>query len=305
MNLYNNLNNFIIETINTKNLSSKSIKAYKSDIEDFILFKDINRINRVNSELIIKYINHLNTERHLKDTTIRRKIISLKLFTTYLLDNNIIQEYPFYKLRFKYKKELKLPKTLSIEEVKKLLDAVTSSFTVTDSAFKIFEGTRDLAIIDLLVSTGMRIGELSLMKLDDIKLDDRTILIHGKGRKERMLFISSDKTFNTIDNWLNLRAKTNTHTNNVFTNRYGNSLSIHSIEDIYYKYRDMAKINPSSTPHYLRHTFATNLLSNGADLRSVQEILGHSNISTTEIYTEVSMSRKQEILTKFNYRNSL
>lgn len=88
-------------------------------------------------------------------------------------------------------------------------------------------------------------------------------------------------------------------------NRYGNPLTIHSIEDIFYKYRDLSKINSHSTPHYLRHTFATNLLTNGADIRSVQEILGHSNISTTEIYTEISLNRKQEILTKYNYRNNL
>ena len=94
-------------------------------------------------------------------------------------------------------------------------------------------------------------------------------------------------------------------TNYLFLNRYGNPLTIHSIEDIFYKYRDLSKINPNSTPHYLRHTFATNLLINGADMRSVQEILGHSNILTTEIYTEISLNRKQEVFSKFNYRNDI
>ena len=90
----------------------------------------------------------------------------------------------------------------------------------------------------------------------------------------------------------------------MFINKYGNSLSIYSIEDIYQKYAKKAKLC-HSTPHYLRHTFATNLLSNGADIRSVQEILGHSSVSTTQIYTEVSLTRKQEVLTKYNYRNKL
>ena len=185
------------------------------------------------------------------------------------------------------------------------MNSITSSFSLNSSKFKIFEGVRDLAIIDLLISTGMRIGELSLLKLTDIKLPERTILIYGKGKRQRLIYISSDDTLNNIKKWLDIRSKTIFHTDNLFINRYGNSLSIHSIEDIYYKYRNLSKINSSSTPHYLRHTFATNLLSNGADLRSVQEILGHSNIATTEIYTEVSIIRKQEVLTKFNYRNSL
>lgn len=129
------------------------------------------------------------------------------------------------------------------------------------------------------------------------------MLIHGKGRKERLLFLSSSETINNIKKWLDIRSN---HLNNyLFLNRYGNSLTIHSIEDIFYKYRDLSKINPFSTPHYLRHTFATNLLINGADIRSVQEILSHSNISTTEIYTEISLIRKQQVLSKFNYRNNL
>ena len=102
-----------------------------------------------------------------------------------------------------------------------------------------------------------------------------------------------------------MRKLQHPETDKVFINRFGNQLSIHGIEYIYKKLKQAAGINNKSTPHYLRHTFATNLLVNGADLRSVQEILGHANISTTEIYTEVSTSRKKQVLNNFNYRNSL
>lgn len=303
MRLEKHLDSFIIEMRNTKNLSNKSIKAYYSDILNFIKFINEQNDKLINSKNLIKYIDSLRTIKKLKDSSIKRKIISLKIFTQYLYDYSIIDTYPFHRLKFKYKKEHTLPKTLTIEEVKKLLYCITSSFSLTSSNFKIFEGTRDLAIIDLLISTGIRIGEVCSIKLDDINIIDKTLIIHGKGRKERLLYLSSSATINNIKKWLDIRS--NHLTNYLFLNRYGNPLTIHSIEDIFYKYRDLSKINPKSTPHYLRHTFATNLLSNGADIRSVQEILGHSSISTTEIYTEISLNRKQEVLTKFNYRNNL
>ena len=239
----------------------------------------------------------------MKDSSIKRKIISLKIFAQYLFDNNFLTTYPFQKLKFKYKQEHKLPKILTIEEVEKLLNCITSSFSLSSSNFKIYEGTRDLAIIDLLISTGIRIGEICSIKLADINIKNKTLLIHGKGKKERLLFLSCEDTIKNLKKWLDIRS--NHQNNHLFLNRYGNPLTIHSIEDIFYKYRDLAKINPIATPHYLRHTFATNLLINGADIRSVQEILGHSNISTTEIYTEISLNHKQDVLNKYNFRNKI
>lgn len=298
---YNNINSFINEIKTTKNLSNKTIKAYFCDLTNFIDFITKLENSTITSESVIAYINSLKNR--LKDSSTKRKIISLKIFTQYLYNNNLLDNYPFQTLKFKYKNEHKLPKILTVEEVKKLLNCITSSFSPKSSSFKIYEGTRDLAIIDLLISTGIRIGELCIIKLEDIDLKNKTLLIHGKGRKERMLFISSNDTINNLQKWLDLRH--NNQNNYLFLNRYGNPLTIHSIEDIFFKYRNLSKINPSSTPHYLRHTFATNLLINGADIRSVQELLGHSSISTTEIYTEISLNRKQDVLNKFNYRNTL
>ena len=139
--------------------------------------------------------------------------------------------------------------------------------------------------------------------MEDIISPEHTILIHGKGRKQRLIYISSPITWERLKALIKERKKTSN--NYLFVNRYGNPLSIHGIEDIYKKYVKKAQINTKSTPHYLRHTFATNLLANGADLRSVQEILGHASVATTQIYTEVTTARKKQVLKKFNYRNKL
>ena len=162
---------------------------------------------------------------------------------------------------------------------------------------------RDSALLDLLISTGIRIGEAASITLDDIIHSERTILIHGKGRKQRLIYISSPVTWERLNLLIKRRKKVNGHY--LFTNSKGQPLSIYGIESIYKKYAEKAKINTKSTPHYLRHTFATNLLANGADLRSVQEILGHSSVSTTQIYTEVTTNRKKQVLKKYNFRNKL
>lgn len=300
MNTTNYINKFLNEIKNTKNLSEKTIKAYKSDLIDFFLF--VNDV--INSKSIIDYIDYLNHVKQLKDTSIRRKIITIKQFVNYLYSKKVIKSNPFKGLKFRFKKERKLPKTIPINDVKKLLKTVSHSYNNEDSEYRIFHGVRDTAIIDLLICTGIRIGELSSIKLEDIYKYERSILIRGKGKKERFIYVSSNDTWRNLNRYLKLRKKYKYKVDNVFVNRYGEALTIYSIEDIYDKYIRKAKLS-HSTPHYLRHTFATNLLNNGADIRAVQEILGHSSVSTTQIYTEVSIARKQEVLMKYNYRNSI
>ncbi len=168
------------------------------------------------------------------------------------------------------------------------------------------ENIRDAAILDILISTGTRICEVAALKVEDIMFNERTILIHGKGRKQRLIYISSPITWQRLKNWLKVRKENFSLSHDyVFINRYQDPISIYAIEDIFTKYKKLAKINVNSTPHYLRHTFATNLLANGADIRVVQELLGHSSISTTEIYTEVTNTRKIKALKKYNYRNKI
>lgn len=295
------MNKYIILFLNynktTKNLTSKSLSAYKSDLLQFSKYqKDILNPN------INLYINQLNDALNLKASTIHRKIVTLKSFYAFLEFNNIIEFSPFSKLKFKYKKEKQLPKTLTTNEVSKILNCFEIDVNLL-SPFKHSLFIRDCALLELLISTGIRIGEASNITLDDIILEEHTILIHGKGRKQRLIYISNHTSWLRIYRLIKEISKSNGKF--LFVNRYGNPLSTHGIEDIYNKYVNLSHINRKSTPHFLRHTFATNLLSNGADLRSVQEILGHASVSTTQIYTEITTSRKKQVLKKYNYRNKL
>lgn len=286
------VNKFITAITASKNLSLKTIKAYASDLTQYMEFTQYPTKIPVSKDVLYSFIEHLKLNNN-KDTTIKRKLVTLNLFYNYLYSERLIKSTPFHGVKFSFKQEKRLPKTLTTIEITKILKCLYQSKNNATTPFNAFETTRDLCLIDLLISTGIRIGEAVAIKQEDISLQDKTILIHGKGRKQRILYISSKETFTNIKSWLQYKAINGITCEQLFVNKFLQPLSIYSAENIFYKYRNLSKINSCATPHYLRHTFATNLLSNGADLRSVQELLGHANISTTEIYTEVSIARKK------------
>jgi len=290
-----------IETRSSQNLSLRTIEAYQSDLYDFNRFLATETFD---NEIIVRYIKHLKVNRKLKDTSIKRKLIVLKMFLAYLKEKNIINDNNYPAAFFRYKQEKRLPKTLETDEVVKVLNVLSNKAFVTQGENS-WLAIRNLALIDMLISTGIRISEASNIDVSDISLSDRTILIHGKGKKQRLLYISCKDTWMNVTNWIEKRKKLNPLTDKLFINRYKSQLGIHGIEYIFKGIKEECHVNPKATPHYFRHTFASNLLSRGADLRSVQELLGHSSVQTTEIYTEVSVKRKQEVLDNYNYRNDL
>ncbi len=303
----NKIEEFVVHIMNKSNLSEKTLKAYRSDLKNYFSYLEeygAEVCGLQDSDVLRKYVNYL-LQQNKKVSTIKRKLIAIRLFYAYLneMDEQLVS--PFLHFKFAFQVERRLPKTLTLKECEKLLKHLYVEKQIAKTSFAIFEATRNLCLMDLLISTGIRIGEASNIKLEDIVFYDRTILIHGKGRKQRLLYISSNETWHNIKTWITLLKAQNHKNTYLFINRYHTQLSIYSIENIFYKYRNICKINPSATPHYIRHTFATNLLANGADLRSVQEILGHAKISTTEIYTEVTMKRKKQVLNRYNFRNKL
>ena len=296
------MDQFLDTMQSTKNLSAKTIAAYRSDLRDFIDFFNQETYNETS---LLRYVQHLMNERKLKDSSIQRKLVVLKMFFEYLFKQGYIEQNYFLLHSFRFKKEKRLPKTLAVKDVNRLLQWLTTQTEEAENTCTTWRAARNLALIDVLISTGIRIAEASEISENDIIIPEHMILIHGKGRKQRLIYISCSQTWANLMQWLKLRRTRATHTDKVFVNRYGNQLGIHGIEYIYRTLTTAAGLKGHSTPHYLRHTFATNLLSNGADLRSVQEILGHSSVSTTEIYTEVSSKRKKDVMNRFNYRNKL
>lgn len=234
-----------------------------------------------------------------KSSTIQRKYITIKAFFKYY------NYFDCFKTKYRFITGKKLPKTLSEKEVLSLLVNLHQAITLTTSCYYKLFAIRDNALIELLFSLGLRICEISNMKLRDYDESNNSLLIRGKGKRERILYISNIIVKNKINDWIEVRKELNPKCERLFINKYGETLSIYGVENVFYKYRDISKINPISTPHYLRHTFATLLLENGADLRSVQEILGHSSIVTTEIYTHVSLARKRQVLTTYDPRSRI
>lgn len=295
-------NDFITEFQSKKNSSPKTVLAYESDLRDFVAFlKD----NKLDEQIVPTYMNHLTVTKKLGDSTIRRKLIVLNHFFKYMTAHGHIERNYCEKAPFKIKQTKWHPEVLTTQEVDDLLICARSKIETAVSTYQLWLATRNLALIDLLASTGIRIEEAANIAITDVFDDLRLLVIHGRDGKSRDTYISCDDTWNNLSDWMKLRRTCPIVSDKLFVNRYGAPISIHGIEHIYCKLRDAAGINPNSTPHYLRHTFAYNLLANGADLQTVQELMGHMSVAITEAYVQSKTTQKKTTLDNLNYRNKL
>ena len=276
------IEDFIAYLISYRNLSKFTVRNYKNDLKSFkdfinldnnILLKDIDK------SLIRKYVHYLNTKDY-KRSSINRKLSVLRSLFNYVSTNSDFDEITVPMIS-KSKIQKKLPSIISIEQTDRLI----SSIDVTNLL-----GVRDRALIETLYTTGMRVSEISSLNIDDI-IDKNKIKLIGKGAKPRVVFMS-DTARTWIDQYIKLCSQKfkNLQNNALFLNRFGTRLSVRSIQNLVKKYGYKSGIGVSLHPHLLRHTFATHMLSNGADLRTVQALLGHSKVSTTQIYTHVANS---------------
>ena len=227
-------------------------------------------------------------------TTSRRKLSSLRSFYKFMLREEMVSENPFSGLVLP-KIDRSLPHVLSKAEVMRLLEAPLSGGAV-GSDWERYAQARDAAILELLYSTGMRIGELSTLEKDALDLERGFTRVVGKGRKERLCLIG-DPAVQALEHSFALAEKLvfDEPAEGIFLNKFGRPISARSIERLLKKHLITANLDPDITPHTLRHSFATHLLDAGADLRGVQELLGHASLSTTQIYTHVSIQRLKDV----------
>jgi integrase/recombinase XerC len=230
----------------------------------------------------------LNDKQYSKSTT-ARKLATLRSFYKFLVKRGHLSTNPVMAVRTP-KQEKKLPKFLEYEQVKKLIETPP-----TDN----WLGARDRAIMETLYSTGVRVSELVGLNIDDVDFLSEVLHIRGKGKKERLTPIGSS-ALQAIQHYMefrNKRAQSNGNFDSkvLFVNKHGKRLSTRSVRRKMDKYLKIAGLDPSISPHTLRHSFATHMLNNGADLRSVQELLGHQSLSTTQIYTHLTTKKLKEV----------
>ena len=274
-----------------KNCSSNTLRGYRRDIFQFINFlkkKKINSFKSISYQDLLSYLGYLRNYGY-SETTIGRKVASLKSFFKFLSARKIIKSNPVALLSSP-KKPDRLPDFLTLEEVEKILNIPSE---------KNWQSLRDKAILELLYSTGIRVGELTSLKIGDIDFFQELIKVKGKGKKERIVPIGRYALKALIEY---IERRPNKKEKNVFLNKYGKPLSERSVERIIDKFSKKAGIGKKITPHTFRHTFATHMLDRGADLRTVQELLGHERITTTQIYTHLTVEKLKEFYNKTHPR---
>ena len=274
----NNISSFLDYIRLELSYSDKTINSYKQDLESFEAYLSSvgETFESVNPQIIRTYLSKQLTEGKTKVTCCRR-ISGLRHFYSWLVKNQKVKTNPFLLIGAP-KKEIRYPEALYLEQIEELFEKNKQR----EDKLKY----RDQAIIELLYASGVRVSELTEIKMNQIDLKNRTIRVFGKGRKERVVMFSKSCQ-NTLIEYLD-NSKTKQFTDYLFLNAQGNRLTPRGVEYILKEIENRTGVHLGLHPHMLRHTFATNLLEGGADLRIIQELLGHESINTTQIYTHVT-----------------
>lgn len=277
-----------------KGLDKKTIKAYRTDLNQFMSFNSSDILNTSISD-IENYIGYLH--QNFKPKTARRKLASLKSFYRFLEYKDCIEQNPFNKIKTKFREPILLPKTIPLYMMETLLTTMYKELSLAHTLYRKKRTLLDIAICETLFSTGMRISELCNLKSSNVELYNGTIRIYGKGAKERMIQIGNKDVLLILEKYEAEYMSAINKSGYFFVNPNATQLSDQAIRRMIKRYCSLASIDLHITPHMFRHTFATSLLEADVDIRYIQEMLGHSSITVTEIYTHVALSKQREILT--------
>ena len=289
---------FLEAQATVKGASPHTVKAYAEDLRQFIEFaatRGVTDIHAVDASLLRSYLAEMQAH-NLARASRARKTAALCSFFSYLTRHSLIKRSPASGLR-SVKLDQRLPKFLRSDEIDALLAAPDLSKPL---------GLRDRALLETLYASGMRAGELVMLLITDVNYDEGVIRVIGKGNKERVTLLGREAVF-ALQRYLRkgrpiLLMQAAEDDGALFVNRYGARLSDRGVRKLFDRYCGEASDHLKITPHVLRHTFATHLLSNGADLRLIQELLGHASVATTQMYTHVTTERLQDVYEKAHPR---
>lgn len=279
------INAFLLHLQN-KNFSPYTVKSYRADLQEFLLFfkrRNLQDLRHFTSANIRSFLAAEQTEHNPARNTILRKIASLRSFAAYLLDQGKLERNPF-KLLPSPKREKILPKFLSVPETERLLETAAHS--------KHF-AARDKALFELMYSSGLRRSEVTGLRIKDVDFFNGLVKVFGKGSKERLVPVT-DAALDAIKTYLACR-KNPQPGDALFLNKNGKPLSGDGLAYIFKNTAIASHLARKVTPHSLRHSFATHLLNNGCDLRSLQEMLGHKSLAATQVYTHVSLEKLKSV----------
>ncbi len=282
-----------------KNASEHTVKSYREDLTQALEFLrgkfggQSPEPRQLTGRVLRAYLAWLHEQGYAK-TTVARRVASLRSLCRFMCRQGSLTSNPADGLRGP-RQDKNLPHFLSVADMRRLLDAPPA-----DEAF----GLRDRAMLETLYSAGLRVSELTGLNVDDLDLDSGIITVRGKGKRERIAILH-EKAIEVVKSWLALRpAPRGKAAPAVFLNQRGGRLTSRSVGRLLEKYLAQAGLDPRTSPHTLRHSFATHLLDKGADIRGVQELLGHRSLATTQIYTHVTTTRLRETYEKAHPRAS-
>lgn len=279
-----------------KDLSPKTIKAYSTDLWQFSVFLNTrSEIDEVTRYDLREYLSSIS---NLKPKSVRRKIASTKALFNYLEFEDKLLINPFRKMRVRIKEDKRLPSVMNLKEITRILHKAYAqkSFAKEDS-YGYFEAIRNSIVIELLFNTGARVSEIAGLRMEHIHIDSGSILIKGKGRKERLIHVCNQEPVALLKKYFSLAKEKVAAAGGYFlVNRFNKKLSDQSIRNIVKRLVTKAGINRRITPHVFRHSFATLLLEKDVDIRYIQHLLGHSSIMTTQLYTHVNRAKQKQIL---------
>lgn len=282
-----------------KKLSPMTLKAYTIDCDQFLNFlgeeKSKEVIGLIDKHILKEFLHHLEA---LKPKTLKRKVATIKAMFNFLEFEDEIVVNPFRKMKIKIKEPKMLPSVMSLLEVQKILNlaSVLLKKNTRKKSLQFLESLRHLAVLEILFATGTRVSEMCHLRCEDIDLETGLIRIMGKGSRQRSIQICHPEVLRILIIYNDLTRKRFNSTEYFFINRLGKMLSDQSVRFMIKNYSAKAGINKRITPHTFRHSFATLLLEQNVDIKYIQTLLGHSSISTTQIYTHVNSTKQREIL---------